>query len=135
MLAFLGYTHASTMPPKTLNTDERLNKLEEFRSEQESTLRFRLEGFHALEAWCVKESKGAREFWRVKQQLVDLMWPDLCLVYQEPDSTPLKQEAEQCLKVDTAVMGVFPLGGHWGEQKCVDYASTPALWLCGSITL
>ena len=74
----------------------------------------------------------AKEFWKLKSALPDLLWRDL----KEPlrrgisDSskvTAIFAELVQCLRAHDALVGVFPAGGAWGRERSIDARFRPGM--------
>ena len=55
----------------------RVEKLEDFKAEQESLARVRVKGCPALLAAAQELDKGTKEFWKLKEQVGDLVWENL----------------------------------------------------------
>ncbi|CAJ1396225.1 unnamed protein product [Effrenium voratum] len=114
-------------------SQERVSKLEEKVSDLESTSRIRGTGLVALAAAAEDIAKSeAKEFWKLKSALPDLLWRDL----EEPlrrgisDSskvTAIFAELVQCLRAHDALVGVFPAGGAWGRERSIDIRFRPGM--------
>ena len=59
------------------DVQQRLEKLEDFRSEYEALNRVRIKGFHELLEEAKLLQTGSKEFWRLKAKLFDLLWQKL----------------------------------------------------------
>ena len=74
---------------------------------------------------------ATREFWHLKGELMDLIYPELNelleKVYTGEELVQIQGEVCTCLSYESAVLGVFPVGGTWGEQKMVDLRFKPGL--------
>ena len=106
------------------DVQQRLEKLEDFRSEYEALNQVRIKGFHEL----IEEAKllqaGSKEFWRLKAKLFDLLWkklePVMSQVLEREQLGGAKSELAQCLQKN-GLVGVLPVGrGGWGGTTTVD---------------
>ena len=119
--------------PPPMSMEERVSKLEEKVSDLESTSRIRGTGLVALAAAAEDIAKSeAKEFWKLKSALPDLLWRDL----EEPlrrgisDSskvTAIFAELVQCLRAHDALVGGFPAGGAWGRERSIDIRFRPGM--------
>ena len=90
----------------------------------------RVKGCPALLAAAQELDKGTKEFWKLKEQVGDLVREDLePLVAHNltPDNVrAAKQEWKVCIAAE-GLVGVFPVGGSWGSPPAIDIRCKPGL--------
>lgn len=119
--------------------EERLTELEADRGEWRAALRVRVKGFSKLEDRAVELSKSTREYWRLKAELLDLLLfslqPLLGLMFADGSMQKIRKELSECFGQADALLGVFPVGGKFGEHKALDIRFKPGLtgWRTNSL--
>ena len=111
----------------------RVEKLEDFKAEQDSLARVRVKGCPALLAAAQELDKGTKEFWKLKEQVGDLVWENLEPLVAHNLTPENVRAAKQEWKVCTAaegLVGVFPVGGSWGNPPLSTSGANPAYRAC-----
>lgn len=111
--------------------EARVSSLEESRDEWNSSLRVRCKGFTHLAARCKELQGTTREFWRVKCELFELFThtfaPILVSLFPNGADAKVKGELNEVFGQSEAFLGIFPVGGRWGEEKAIDIRFKPGL--------
>ena len=109
--------------------DNRVARLEERTRAWDSTLKVRLSGFTAVSKRCHELAAGTRQFWKLKQEIADLMLIDLGPHLKElfpVTANNIQNELVESLKEEFLV-GMFPTGAKWPNEKSIDIVMKPGL--------
>lgn len=115
--------------PATESLESQMKTLSERQQSWDQVLRFRVSGFEKLSNRCHEISRGSREFWRLKHEVGDLMLHSLGPYMQDlfgPNDAKIKGELAECLQ-EPWLLGVFPVGGRWPDEKSIDIRMRPSL--------
>ena len=100
---------------------ERIEKLEDFKSEQEALTRVRVKGVPALLGEAKVLESGSKEFWRLKARVGELVWNHLePLLAKQLQGDTLESAKREflvylvCTALD-GLVGVFLVGGSWAN--------------------
>ena len=134
---FLPLRPASALPtrPRHHDRSRRIEKLEDFKSEQEALTRVRVKGVPALLKGAKALESGSKDFWRLKARVGELVWNQLEPLLATQVKGDTLEGAKRKFLVCTApdgLVGVFPVGGSWANPPAVDIRSKPGLqglWL------
>lgn len=117
------------MAERTL--EERVTTLEENKDEWNATLRVRVKGFSKLEERCVDLSRTSKEYWRLKSELLELLLftlqPMLAGMFKDGGDVKVHREFSECFGQADFFLGIFPVGGRFGERKALDIRFRPGL--------
>ena len=117
-------------PVETRQTmDNRVARLEERTRAWDSTLKVRLSGFTALSKRCHDLAAGTRQFWKLKQEIADLILIDLGPHLKElfpVTANNIQNELVESLKEEFLV-AIFPTGAKWPNEKSIDIVMKPGL--------
>jgi hypothetical protein len=109
--------------------DNRVARLEERTRAWDSTLKVRLSGFTALSKRCHDLAAGTRQFWKLKQEIADLILIDLGPHLKElfpVTANNIQNELVESLKEEFLV-AIFPTGAKWPNEKSIDIVMKPGL--------
>lgn len=116
------------MADKTI--EDRVSALEANKDDWGTPLKLRFSGCEKLEARGKELAQGSKEFWKLKSELFELLWPDLephILKAFGNESEKIRAELYEVLSYPSFFVGVFPTGGPWGSCKSVDVKFRPCL--------
>ena len=91
--------------------------------------KFELSGFTAVSKRCHELAAGTRQFWKLKQEIADLMLIDLGPHLKElfpVTANNIQNELVESLKEEFLV-GIFPTGAKWAEWKINRYSDETRL--------
>ena len=91
----------------------------------------RVKNCRALSARGVALDTGSREFWRLKHEVLDLLLTDLGPLLPKHFRPDLEKqilcELKETVGKPDLLLGIFPVGSKWGQEKSVDIRFKPSL--------
>ena len=110
----------------------RLERLDDSVSDWTAVCRIRADGLQALSEKAKDLMKGARELWRLKQELGKVVWVDLEPALKQAIDDPTRLEtiaAEffQAFSQESHIQGIFGVGASVEEARTLDLKFRPSL--------
>ena len=110
--------------------EDRLKSLENDRDEWKSCCKVRVQGCEGLTKRLHHLHSTSKEFWRIKTELVDLLHPALNPIVESfpvENRTRIRTEIQDVFGNSDALLGVFPVGAPWTQEKALDIRFKPSL--------
>ena len=111
--------------------EARISRIEDGLSEWTATTRTRWEGLTTLNQRMCDLYKNKGGMWHVKKELFDLVFNDLDHALGSMEDiarqTQIRSELRGILTSQKELIGVFPVGGDWGQNTAVDIRFRPSL--------